>query len=292
MNLINKQVKHKSFGEGSIVYQSDFYMEIHFKMGNKRFVYPDAFDTHLTLIDDRAQNVVKKLILEREKERGEVELKLKKEKALRRKEQHRIFKRKKFISNLKAHPSLQAVFWCKSQEERDRVFMDWNVFTGVIKSGSKKGQPNRLVRMNPSSACLLTSREPNMPENDRIILGVFMVDEDFLGNLCEDGYIPAHLEYRLSLSEQESKKMLFWNYYANKRYPNKMTWNTGRYRYFDNIMMAQILRDIVSMKKQPQEKEFAQRFFDYFCRMNKIDQYNLPNLNGALTTYSSAGGSD
>ena len=32
-----------------------------------------------------------------------------------------------------------------------------------------------------------------------------------------------------------------------------MTWNSRRYRYFDNIWMAQILRGIVALKRTPRK---------------------------------------
>ncbi|NLJ76709.1 MAG: hypothetical protein GX325_05560 [Peptococcaceae bacterium] len=109
-----------------------------------------------------------------------------------------------------------------------------------------------------------------------------MVNENFNARKCQDGFIPAHSEYRLRLSEQESEKMLFWNYYINKKYPHRMTWNTGRHRYLDNKWVAQILQDIVSLKRLPQEREHVQRFFKYFCRMNEIDMEKLPGPKGAL----------
>lgn len=61
-----------------------------------------------------------------------------------------------------------------------------------------------------------------------------------------------------------------------------MTWNTGRHRYFDNVWMAQILRDIVSLKENPEEQENAQQFFEYFCQMNRIKKEEIPEPNGAL----------
>ena len=53
-----------------------------------------------------------------------------------------------------------------------------------------------------------------MPERDRRILGVFMVNETFDNKTNVNGYIPAHSKYRLRLSEQEAEKC--WNYYVNK----------------------------------------------------------------------------
>ena len=116
----------------------------------------------------------------------------------------------------------------------------------MIKSGERKGQPRRLARINQNSACLLTARDPDMVEKDRYILGVFMVDAIFDNKSCANGYIPAHPKYRVRLSKQEAQNMLCWNYYVNERYPHRITWNTGRHRYFNNIWMAQILLDIIS----------------------------------------------
>ncbi|MEG3072504.1 MAG: hypothetical protein RQM92_18220 [Candidatus Syntrophopropionicum ammoniitolerans] len=107
-----------------------------------------------------------------------------------------------------------------------------------------------MAQIRENSAVLLTLRDADMAEEDRRILGVFMVNENFNARKCQDGYIPAHSEYRLQLSEQESEKMLFWNYYINKKYPHRMTWNTGRHRYLDNKWVAQILQDIVSLKRR------------------------------------------
>ena len=41
-----------------------------------------------------------------------------------------------------------------------------------------------------------------------------------------------------------------------------MAWSTGKYRYFDNLWMAQILLDIISIKTDPKEQELAQQKAD------------------------------
>lgn len=281
MNLVNKQVVHKSFGKGSVVEQTESHIEIHFMSGNKKFVFPDAFGMYLALTDSRAADSVKKIIEKEQKRRMEEELELEKIKALQYEEQQQLLEREKLIKNLKNHPSSQAAFWCKEQDQ-DRVFTEWKVFTGVTKSGNNQGQPNCPTRMHQNSACLLTARDLDMLEKDRRIIGVYMVNEAFIGKLCEDGYIPAHSEYKLRLSEQESEKMLFWNYYVNERYPRNMTWNAEKYRYFDNAWMAQILRDIISLKVDQKERQLAQHFFEHFCQMNQIREEELPRPNGTL----------
>ena len=51
MNLENLQVKHKSFGLGTVVSTDGKYMTIRFSIGDKNFVYPDSFEKFLTLAD-------------------------------------------------------------------------------------------------------------------------------------------------------------------------------------------------------------------------------------------------
>lgn len=281
MKLNDKQVKHKSFGTGIVVDSSDSYIEIEFPTGKKKFVFPDAFANYLTLVDEEVGDIVDEMVEEKAQELLEEEEKLNEERDLLLRERHIKREQEKITKNHKSHNSLQAVFWC-SEEELDSVFEEWKVSTGLIKSGAKEGQPNRLSRLNGQSSCLITTREADVAEKDRRIQGIFMVKENFLGKLNEDGLISAHSEYKLRLTEEESEKMLFWNYYVNNRYPDKMTWNTGRYRYFDNIIAAQILRDVISLRDDSEERKFVEEYFDYFCKMNLIDPEKLPKPNGTL----------
>lgn len=281
MNLINKKVTHKLFGMGSIVKHNDTSIEIHFASENKLFVFPDAFEKHLILHDKNDANSLEEIIQKRESKRKEEEWKKEEEMKLQRKKQKLRLEHEKLMNHHKLHPESQMVFWCDT-EEQDRSFSEWKVFSGEIKSGTNKGKPNKPSRLHQNSAVLLTARDASMPEKDRRILGVYMVNEDFVGKLCDDGIIPAHSKYKLQLTEQEADQLLFWNYYINEKTPQKMSWNTGKYRYFDNLWMAQILLDIVSLKSEPQERELAQQFFKHFCKMNQITEQELPKPNGAL----------
>ena len=275
MNLIKKLVTHRTYGQGSVVDLSDSFVEIQFDSGNKKFVFPDAFGTHLVLKDRNSAEFIKHM-----KEKRELALKLEEIKAAQLEEQQIRIRNESLLKNLKIHPSSQAVFWCHEDDQK-KVFEEWGIFTDVIKSGEKKGKANRPARLHQNSACLLTKRDSSEPEKERRILGAFMVSPGFVGKLCEDGIIHAHEEYRLQLTEDESDKMFFWNYYVNEKALKSMTWNTGRYRYFDNILMAQMLKDIASMKKKTPEQDIARRFFEYFCEINRIDKSMLPKPNGA-----------
>ncbi|SOB99115.1 hypothetical protein SAMN05880501_102152 [Ureibacillus xyleni] len=281
MNLINKKVTHKHFGLGCIVKHNDSSIEINFASENKKFVFPDVFEKHLKLHDQNVAASLDMIIQKKEIERMEDERKKEEEKEIHRKNQELRLEHEKLMKSHKLHPESQMVFWCDNEEQYSSL-SDWRVFSGEIKSGPNKGKPNKPIRLYRNSAVLLTSVDSSLPEKDRHILGVYMVDENFIGKLCEDGYIPAHSKYKLELTEQESNQMLFWKYYSNEKSPEKITWKSGKYRYFDNLWMAQILLDIVSLKNDTEEQELAQQFFNYYCKMNNISKQEIPKPNGTL----------
>lgn len=80
MNLINKKVTHEHFGMGSIVKQSDSFIEIHFGTENKKFIFPDVFGKHLKLHDKSAAHSIEKVIQKKEIERKQEEWKKEEEK--------------------------------------------------------------------------------------------------------------------------------------------------------------------------------------------------------------------
>lgn len=51
MNLIDKKVEHKQFGTGVISHQSEDKITVQFDAGEKKFIYPMAFDQFLILED-------------------------------------------------------------------------------------------------------------------------------------------------------------------------------------------------------------------------------------------------
>ena len=281
MNLISKKVTHKQFGIGSIVKHNDSSIEIHFASENKKFIYPDAFGKHLKLHDQSDASALEKMIQKREMERKEEKQKLEEEEKLQRKNRELRLEHEKLMKNHKLHSESQLAFWCDT-EEQSSAFSEWKVFFGVTKSGANKGMPSKPIRLYPNSAVLLTALDSGKPEKDRRIIGIYMVNEDFIGKLCEDGYVSAHSKYRLQLTKQESDQLFFWEYYVNEKYPNKTTWNAGKHRYFNNEWMAQILLRIVSLKSDPKEKEMALRFFQYFCKKNNITAQELPEPKGNL----------
>lgn len=58
MVLENLQVKHKTFGIGTIISIQGKYMTVNFNGTEKNFVYPDSFERFLTLSDGSVCNEI------------------------------------------------------------------------------------------------------------------------------------------------------------------------------------------------------------------------------------------
>lgn len=280
MDLLNEEVRHKSFGTGQVIEQVDSYIEVSFGGDNKRFVYPDAFGSFLTIVDQDVRKKLDAIISKIEQKRQKEEAQLAKERAIEEERLERLRERERLMRNHKLHPAAQVAFWL-DETEQSEVFSTWEVFTGEIKSGDQQGKPNKLPRVHQNSCCLITAREPDEQEENRRIVGLFMVREGFIGRLCEDGLYPAHSKFRLQLNPKLSEQMLFWNYYLNERYPKNMTWNSGRHRYFDNVWLAQILQDILHLQETEEDKKFVAEFLEYFLQLNHLDK-EIPEAAGAL----------
>lgn len=277
MNLLNEKVIHNVFGKGKIVNQNESFISIDFNKDIKKFVYPDAFGTFISLKNRDIAKSLDKIISKREKE----EKALAKEREEKRKQKALEQLRLQQLENHKIHESSQIALWLNENEQQS-VFTDWQVSTGEILSGPNKGQPHRAARLRPNSLALLTVRGKDQEEMERKIIGLYMVSETFAGNHSEDGLIPAHADFKMKLTGQEAEKMLFWNYYKNKNYPDRLTWNSGKFRYFDNVWAMQILRDIISLKTDEDEIKYATNFLEYFAEMNFLDLHSIPEESGAL----------
>lgn len=62
MDLINLEVIHKAFGEGTIVSQENAYITIKFQQSEKRFPFPSAFDGYLTVKNKTIAENIRKMI--------------------------------------------------------------------------------------------------------------------------------------------------------------------------------------------------------------------------------------
>lgn len=164
-----------------------------------------------------------------------------------------------------------------------QMMKNWKASAGMIQSGENKGKPLKLKNVHHNSLALLTTRLPSAKEAERIIFGVFMVDDIFEGDNHNEGYVSTKSEYKIKVTLKEAKKMKFWNYYFNPNNPESIRMGSGLFRYLNDDQATQILRDLAKLKEKTPEAESAKRFLDHFCQINRIDINRVPEeLMGGL----------
>lgn len=163
-----------------------------------------------------------------------------------------------------------------------RMLKDFKAFAGYSQSGANKSKPIAMNKLDKNSLCILTTCYPKTVEEMRCIFAAYLVDDSYSDADRKAGHISTNSKYRFSFSHEESQRLLFWNYYANNTKPDLAKWCMGEYRYFDNIIAAQILKDIEEVKKGTNDEKLASEFFGHFCDIKGIDKSLIPVLNGAL----------
>ena len=343
INLLPCNVKHKKWGLGTIVDQTENNIWVEFSVGQKQFKFPSAFEVFLDVEDENQREILDVLIQE-EKNKAEQ----KKRERLSELEKNIVkadpVSSGNAVIKKKAYPKENIAFkcnycdggkdatcigykcacseemidynievakhnWCRNtespcsqyydglinREELDQWVLDggfvcyesqmlrnWKAFAGNTLTGENKDKPMKLNKVQVNSLAILTTREPYAKESERFVFAVFLVDEAYEGDNKEEGFVTTNSKYRISLSEKEAKKILYWNYYRNENASEKIAWGQGLHRYLSDVQAASILKDIVEVKRGKKEEELALEFLNHFCKINKIDEKDLPVYEGPL----------
>ena len=141
----------------------------------------------------------------------------------------------------------------------------------------------RLERVEPNSLSILTTRFPDAKEEERFIFAVFLVDDSYTGDGKNSAYVEANPQWKIELTPEEGKQMLFWKYYCCPNAPETIKFGSKLHRYLTNVQAAQILKDIAKIKADPAEKQYAQEMFAYFCQITGQKEAEIPAPYGALS---------
>lgn len=341
IELIGANVKHRSFGIGKVIELTDTWIKIEFPDSEKRFSFPDAFESFLKCEDENMQEVILEMVAVQKKQEAEL-------KRQKQEEQERFANARMALkgagSKEKTYPRENIAFkcnycnggfaengigyvcactdemidynievakhnWCCDDQSPCKQYYDgkisrseldtisdsggfvcyesqmlrnWTAFAGYALTKENNHRPMKLNKVQLNSLAILTTREPDSPEEDRFVFGVFLVDDAYEGDNREEGYVTTSSKYKLSLTKADAKDVLFWNYYYNINAPEKIAWGQGLHRYISHEQAASILYDIVRLKKGTPEEELAQEFLEHFCEINRIKISHLPVMDGAL----------
>lgn len=155
---------------------------------------------------------------------------------------------------------------------------EWTMSAGYYQTGPDVGKPIHMNRLCGGSLAVLTSRKPGDNEAARFVFAAFLVSSAYGGDDQETGSVVADPVWRVELMPGQAEKILFWNYYYNKRSPEKIAYGSGLYRYLTETEAAQILRDIANVKGD----DYSESFYTHFCEISGIDPKNLEPPSGAL----------
>lgn len=266
MDLVDRAVQHKVFGDGTICECQENVISVQFESGVKRFIFPDAFRKHLVMREEKGRLFVEDILDDIDKD-----IRIKTENEMREEE------KRKILRSLPLHSNAQAAFGFIKSNKQD-VIDTGTVFVGTYLSGYNRGKPRIATRIYPNSACLLTYCEKNDVEENRYIWGAFMVKEDFIGAHCSDGMIPAHKKYRIILNKEERKYFKFWDYLKHELKNQSAKWGSVEVKYFSNATMCRILNDILLVKKGTEQQQLCEEFLDYFFKLNRIDKRQISDL--------------
>lgn len=158
-----------------------------------------------------------------------------------------------------------------------KMLVNWVCFAGMEE---KTGEPMSLANIQLGSLAVMTTRpvigKEEVPEEQRQIFGVFLIakhdEKSDIG-----GSATAHPIYRLELTPEESRQILFWKYYYNEGNSNLISWTYHLHRYLSDMQCCQILRDIVKViKKDEKKKALAIELLNKFKEETGIDEIANP----------------
>ncbi len=255
MNLIGKEVTHKKFGLGKIKNLQTDKMQVEFKYVIKTFAYPESFEKFFEIKDKNAKSFIQIEIDEHNRL-----------KALEQEKKGKEEVRQNYIRKLKIKDNSHAVFgMCVNNI--NEVLKEWSVSTGYFLSGVNKGNPRIPKNLNMNSACLLTSKIEGEGEEKRIIAGIFMAEENFVGMDCESGIMYAHEKHRI-VWEPEDEELFFWSFFSEKSKSER--WGNCEIKYISNAVILRVLESMKELTGNQEKKEELERFYHYFRDINQL----------------------
>jgi len=252
--LLGQTVKHISFGKGIISNLSGNIVTVKFSVGEKKFLFPEAFSKFLTLKDTNRQAEITEKYNEKIRD-----------KQTKNKELIQIHEYKKKILTMKITPNSQAAFDI-SMNEFEKIMESGMLSTGLYLSGYSKGRVRIPSRLKPNSVCLVTGLTDTEKEIERRILGAFMVKDDFFGDQCSNGIVEGHDKYKVYIPADVN--LPYWSYFENNG--SVPCWSKVPFRYFPNITMKKILLDMTELLAGTKQEAVINEFYRYFCEINRL----------------------
>lgn len=147
-----------------------------------------------------------------------------------------------------------------------QILRSWKASAGE----NADGKTRKIRSAHLNTLGILTTRLPAKKENERLIFGLFMVDDLFEGSNSTSGYVASQSDYKVHLSLEEAQQMKFWDYYQKDGNKRSAKWGSGLFRYIEDDKSVEILKDLIKLKEGTPEEELAKHFLEHYCKKNFI----------------------
>ena len=136
-----------------------------------------------------------------------------------------------------------------------KLFIDWKFGAGMYHNGNKKGQPIPIKRVRPGDLAIVTTRPPGQKEEERIIVGIYKIDQIDNSAQGKMGTLLVADKYsRLELGKEIASQMKFWDYHKPV-IGNRKEWHEGLFRYLDSNETDAILKALQQVLVDDHSKE-------------------------------------
>lgn len=123
-------------------------------------------------------------------------------------------------------------------------------YAGHFHSEEKDNVPKTALDIQVGKIALFTSKERGADESERFIFAIGQISEVDIVNGSEGDY-PRYFCDKDSAIIFKKNRPLFWKYYTNENAPTRAAWNSMLFRYLDDNLVKEVLKDIAHTKRYP-----------------------------------------
>ena len=132
-------------------------------------------------------------------------------------------------------------------------------YAGHYHGEKHDNEPIQCLDAKVGKFAIFTSREIGEPENERFIFAIGQMNYFEPVNDGNNDYELFHCDKSTALVFNTNRPK-YWKYYSNANNPDRIAWNTGLFRYLDDDLVGNLLRDIIETNRYPNKVKEKAKF--------------------------------
>ncbi|MBE7639091.1 hypothetical protein GUB10_01990 [Salegentibacter sp. BLCTC] len=123
-------------------------------------------------------------------------------------------------------------------------------YPGHYHSNDRDNEPISYLYIQEGKMALFTSKEPNSDESERFIFAVGQITKIENVQDVNGSYDRFHCDKETAIIFKRNR-LKFWNYYTNENAPSRAAWNSLLFRYLDDDIVGEVLKDVAYTNRFP-----------------------------------------